>query len=98
MVAAETPERVRQMANAIGEVRDHLVGRSVWLHVHDFHLADEVFRRVEYVVEVSRQRVEVLGVEWRRERVPQGPPKFALGVIGAMFAVADGLRRGGVAV
>ena len=61
---------------------------AVGLQAHHLHLAHEILRRVEHLVEIGRQRVEVLGVERRRERVAQGPPQLALGVVGAVLAVA----------
>jgi len=44
IVAAETSERVGEMADRFGEERDHLVRRSVGLYAHDFHLTHEILR------------------------------------------------------
>jgi hypothetical protein len=69
------------------------VGRRIGRQAHHLHLAREVLGAVEDLVEVGRQGVEVLGVERRRERLAQRHPELALGLVGAVFAVADG--RGG---
>ena len=73
------------------------MGWLVRVEAHDVAFPHEVLRGVEYFVEVGRQRVEVFGVDRRRERVAQGAPQLALLIIGSMLARPYDLDRGVVA-
>ena len=62
-------------------------------HGHDLRLAHRVLHLVHRGVETLRQRVEILGIERRDERRPQGEPQPTLVMVGAVLGVAHQVGR-----